>query len=333
MISPDTVSVTEDGVRLQRWFGRHYPNLNVPEFRKLCRTGQIRINAGRCRGNEILHSGDVIRIPPLALNKQKSQDNKIKSGAGDNFSLTDLEMLRTCIIHNDQDIVVFNKPAGLAVQGGTGIKKSVDKMAAALFPYDNMLLVHRLDRETSGVLIVAKNHNAAQKLSEEFQSKSATKEYLALLDGSVSPDSGIIDTFMIRGDVLTAEEASVYPDISDMRPRRAITKYKVLGQFDNVLTWIKFFPQTGRTHQLRLHAAKYLGTPIIGDDLYGKKSAGDAEKKDYDNGLGILLASKRLFLFAARISFHHPRTGEIITISAEMPDFMKSVVKLLDFQE
>ncbi len=325
MIVPIQVSPTEDGVRINRWFGRHYPNLKLPEFRRLCRTGQIRINAGRCRGNEILRAGDVIRIPPLAAASARynNSENKSNTGSGDKFSLADLEMLRRCIIHNDEDIVVFNKPAGLAVQGGTGIKKSVDKIAAALFPYDTVLLVHRIDRETSGILVVAKNQNAAQKLSDEFQTKSASKEYLALLMGSVTPKSGTIDTFMVKGQVLTNEEASVYEKVSDSKPRRAITKYKVLGELDNILTWVQFLPETGRTHQLRLHAAQYLNAPIVGDDLYGgvRPLSGD--------NIDVLLSSKHLFLFARRISFKHPRTGKIITIVADLPDFMKPVVKLL----
>ena len=159
MINPEQVSPTEDGVRLGRWFGRHYPGLTFPEFRRLCRTGQIRVNSGRCKGIEVLRAGDIIRIPPDAASKKKAGSETSKPESGDKFSMADLEMLRRCIIHNDEDIVVFNKPAGLAVQGGTGIKKSVDKIAAALFPYDTVLLVHRLDRETSGVLDVYKRQH------------------------------------------------------------------------------------------------------------------------------------------------------------------------------
>lgn len=183
MASIANVSKTEDGTRLMRWFLRHYPSMPQREFYKLCRGGQIRVNSSRVRGNEVLRAGDAVRIPPTLSNYEKPMQ---KTEGGDNFSLDDLEMLRRCIIHSDDDIVVFDKPAGLAVQGGTGIRKSVDKMAAALFPYDRIALVHRLDRETSGILVVAKSQRAAQSLAAQFQGKTAHKEYLALLRGSES---------------------------------------------------------------------------------------------------------------------------------------------------
>ena len=178
------VSNVEDGTRLLRWFLRHFPSMPQREFYKLCRGGQIRVNSKRVRGQEILRADDMIRIPPTIAAYSVVRK---KTESGEHFSMTDLENLRKCIVHNDEDIVVFNKPAGLAVQGGTGIRKSVDKMAAALFPYDKISLVHRLDKETSGLLVVAKNQHAAQFLADAFQNKTAHKEYLALLNGDVSP--------------------------------------------------------------------------------------------------------------------------------------------------
>ena len=169
------VSKVEDGTRLLRWFLRHFPSMPHREFYKLCRGGQIRVNSKRVRGQELLCAGDVVRVPPTVMGYTKAPQKKTESG--DVFSLADLEQLRKCIMHNDEDVVVFNKPAGLAVQGGTGIRKSIDKMAAVLFPYDKISLVHRLDKETSGVLVVAKNQRAAQSLSAQFQTKTAHKEY------------------------------------------------------------------------------------------------------------------------------------------------------------
>ena len=174
------ISEVEAGTRLLRWFLRHYPAMPQREFYKLCRGGQIRVNSSRCKGMEILSAGDVIRIPPTLRSFQTV--SKVETGV--KFSLSDLESLRKCILYNDADIVVFNKPAGLAVQGGTGIKKSIDKMVTALFPYDKPSLVHRLDKETSGLLVVAKNQRAAQDLSKQFQNKTAHKDYLALLQGT-----------------------------------------------------------------------------------------------------------------------------------------------------
>ena len=313
-----TISEAESGTRLLRWFLRHYPAMLQRDFYKLCRGGQIRINSSRCKGMEILNTGDIVRIPPTL----QSYKNVKKIENGENFSASDLENLRNCIIHNDSDIVVFNKPAGLAVQGGTGIKKSVDKMAAALFPYDKISLVHRIDRETSGLLVVAKNQKAAQDLSSQFQNKTAHKEYLALLQGNIPQKSGVIENYVAKGQVF--EDMMSVPKGTSVQ--RAITEYKVLGEAAGVLTWVLFSPKTGRTHQLRLHSAFSLHAPIIGDDLYGTRT------DNLDDVLKSFLTTNKLFLFAYRITFRHPRTGKMITLNATVPEFMQSVIKFLEFK-
>ena len=313
-----TVSQVEDGTRLLRWFLRHYPGMLQRDFYKLCRGGQIRVNSSRCKGNEILTAGDMIRVPPTLQSYQKVK----KTETGEKYSLSDLEKLRKCIIYNDTDIVVFNKPAGLAVQGGTGIKKSIDKMAAALFPYDKISLVHRLDKETSGLLVVAKNQKAAQDLSNQFQNKTAHKEYLALLQGTVAEKTGVIDNFVAKGKVF--EDSSSVP--KGTQSQRAITEYKVLGEASGLLTWVSFSPKTGRTHQLRLHSAYSLKAPIVGDDLYGRV------RGQFDGALESLFTTQKLFLFAHKITFKHPGNGKTITLQAELPDFMQSVVRFLEFQ-
>lgn len=314
------VSKVEDGTRLLRWFLRRYPGMPQREFYKLCRGGQIRVNSSRVRGQEILKAGDAVRVPPtLASYAQKSK----KQESGELFSLSDLEALRKCIIHNDDDIVVFNKPAGLAVQGGTGIRKSIDKMAAALFPYDKISLVHRLDKETSGVLVVAKNQRAAQVLADEFQTKKASKEYLALLNGTVKPLRGVIDNYMIKGQVFDSPDR--VNNGTGQRPQRAITEYEVLTQAGGHLSWVLFSPKTGRTHQLRLHSALSLHAPIVGDDLYGTD-------KKLDSMLKSVISTNNLFLFAYKITLRHPRTGKIMTFKAELPNFMKAVLDFLEFK-
>ncbi|MBO5705240.1 MAG: RluA family pseudouridine synthase [Alphaproteobacteria bacterium] len=314
------VSKVEEGVRLLRWFLRHFPSMPQREFYKLCRGGQIRVNSKRVRGNEVLSVGDAVRVPPTVLSYAQAREKKTESG--DRFSLADLESLRKCIIHNDADIVVFNKPAGLAVQGGTGIRKSVDKMAAALFPYDKISLVHRLDKETSGVLVVAKNQRSAQVLADAFQNKKAHKEYLALLNGDVSPRKGCIDNYMVKGQVF--DEPVRLNNGTGQRPQRAITDYEVLSSASSCLSWVRFSPKTGRTHQLRLHSAMSLGAPIVGDDLYGRK-------QKLDTVLQSVLNTNNLFLFAYKITFQHPSTGKMMTLRAEVPEFMVPVMKFLEF--
>ena len=298
------VSMIEEGTRLLRWFLRRYPSMPQREFYKLCRGGQIRVNSSRAHGQEILREGDIIRVPPTIESYAKTKIKKTESGEA--FSLTDLEKLRQCIIHNDEDIVVFNKPAGLAVQGGTGIRKSVDKMAAALFPYDKISLVHRLDKETSGILVVAKNHKAAQFLAGAFQSKSAHKEYLALLNGNVKPKRGIIDNYIVKGQV--SDTARRINDGTGQKPQRAITEYQVLTQAGE-----------------HIHSALSLRAPIVGDTLYG------TEKK-LDDTLRSLLSTNNLFLLAYKIIFQHPTTGKIITLKADVPDFMKPVISFLELK-
>lgn len=315
------VSKVEDGTRLLRWFLRHFPGMPQREFYKLCRGGQIRVNSKRVRGTEILCMGDAVRIPPTVASYANVQIKKTESG--ENFSLADLESLRKCIIHNDADVVVFNKPAGLAVQGGTGIRKSVDKMAAALFPYDKISLVHRLDRETSGILVVAKNQRAAQNLSNQFQNKTAHKEYLALLCGDVSPKHGVIDNFMLKGQVF--DSPSRLNNGAGQRPQRAITEYNVLSSAMGCVSWVQFSPKTGRTHQLRLHSALSLGAPIVGDGLYGGQ-------QKLDGALRSMLETNNLFLFAHKLTFQHPTTGRMMTLRATVPDFMLPVMKFLEFK-
>lgn len=317
MVDVNIVSAVEDGTRLLRWFLRHFPSMPQREFYRLCRGGQIRLNSRRCRGTEILHSGDAIRIPPTVAGYAVAPE---KEESGERFSLSDLENLRRTIIHSDDDIVVFNKPAGLAVQGGTGIKKSIDKMAAALFPYAKVSLVHRLDMETSGLLVVAKNQRAAQVLSAQFQNKSAHKEYLALLNGDVTESSGVIDNYLLKGRVFDSPNRE---NGTGARPHHAITEYRVLTRASGMLSWVLFLPKTGRTHQLRMHSAFSLNAPIVGDDLYG---AG----RKMDAGLQSVLATKNLFLLAYKLTLRHPSTGKILTFRADIPDFMKPVVSLLE---
>ena len=314
-----TVSAVEDGTRLLRWFGRNFPSMPHREFYRLCRGGQLRVNSARCKGTEVLHAGDVIRIPPTI---RKFAEVPKKTESGEQFSLSDLEKLRHAIIYNDDDIVVFNKPAGLAVQGGSGIRKSIDKMAAALFPYYKISLVHRLDRETSGLLVVAKNQRAAQELAKQFQNKTAHKEYVALLNGIVSEKRGTLVNYIAKGAVY--EDASNIPD--DVRAQRAITDYRVLGTVNDLLSWVWFSPKTGRTHQLRLHSAYSLGAPIVGDNLYG------ITRNKKSKSLDSIVTSKNLFLFAYKITLVHPTTHKNITLRAPMPGFIQSVLKFFEFK-
>ena len=255
--------------------------------------------------------------------RKKLAENAKKTESGNRFSLTDLEQLRKCIIHDDDDIVVFDKPAGLSVQGGTGIRKSIDKMAAALFPYAKVSLVHRLDKETSGVLVVAKSQRAAQSLSAQFQSKVAHKEYLALLNGEIKQSRGVIDNYISKGQVFDSLVRTNKGSIG--RPQHAITEYEVLSVASGCVSWVLFKPKTGRTHQLRIHSALCLKAPIVGDNIY-------ARGKKMDGAINAMLATNNLHLLAYRLTFKHPATNHTVTFNAKIPDFMQPVMKLLELQ-
>jgi len=297
MPMPKTVSSLEDGIRLRRFLMRHYPSIGMLEIRKLCRTGEIRVNSKRCREADVLHNGDIVRIPPVVAHAMRQMPRPRALA----FTLGELERLRQTIIHNDDDIVAFNKPAGLASQGGGGIKKSLDKMAAALFPNDNILLVHRLDMDTSGVIVVAKNQMAAQKLASAFQTKEVSKMYMAVLAGDISPRNGEID----------------FP----INEKYAVTRYEMVAHIPGHLTLVRYAPLTGRKHQLRIHSAIGMNAPIIGDSVYGSR---ELDKQAMD-----LIDIKHMYLFAEKITFRHPKTGKILTIKPEAPTWFKNAEKII----
>jgi 23S rRNA-/tRNA-specific pseudouridylate synthase len=186
---------------------------------------------------------------------------------------------------------------------------------------------------------MAKNQRAAKALAAEFQSRAAGKVYLALLAGNIPEKRGIIDNYMIKGRIFDAEEAEAFCKETVLcqgsgrqaraKPQRAVTKFEVLNELPGVATWVRFSPMTGRTHQLRLHSAYSLQAPIVGDELYGKE---EGRSRIADGSLQSLIDGNNLFLFAYQLTFRHPGTGKIMTLRAELPDFMRGIVKFLEFE-
>lgn len=312
------VEQDETGMRLDRWFKVHYPGLGFGKLQKLLRSGQIRIDGGRVKHDARVQPGQVIRIPPLG-----SDEKDAGPSAGDTSyrsSGADSEFLSKILLYEDAKVFVFNKPAGLAVQGGSGLSRHVDMMLEAWRSRkgEKPRLVHRLDRDTSGVLVVARTRGAAQALTAAFRQRDTKKTYWALVKGVPPKREGRISTWLVKEQLPDGDRMRVCkhgePD-SD----HAISHYRVIEQAGQNLSWLEMEPYTGRTHQLRVHAA-HIGCPIIGDPKYFEAD----HNWDFPGGM-----QKRLHLHARRISIPHPDGRGTIVVTAPLPPHMVQSWNLL----
>lgn len=316
------VSTDDDDIRLDRWFKRHYPDLSLGKLQKLIRTGQIRIDGKRAKANTRLATGQVVRIPPLGEPQVKPEtDKKNKSARQKKFSPEELAEIQGWVIHKDDDVLVLNKPPGLPTQGGTGISRHLDGLLDALkFDYtERPKLVHRLDKDTSGVLLLARKTAVAAKLTQAFRSKTARKLYWAVVIGNPKPSEGKISLPLAK---LPGKQGERMIAVDDHHPdgKRAVTYYSVVERASRQAAWLAMEPRTGRTHQLRVHAIEGPGTAIVGDGKYGGKEA-------YLEAGGV---SKKLHLHARALQVPHPRGGTL-TIEAEMPSHMQATFEFLGF--
>lgn len=320
-IQNKTVDADEAGMRLDRWFKLHFPGLGFGHLQKLLRSGQIRVNGGRAKSDTRLATGQSVRLPPqlqelgrAAINKPLTR-NTIRDRS-------DEDVLRAMLLHEDEKVFVFNKPAGLAVQGGSGVNRHVDRMLEAMRNRkgEKPRLVHRLDRETSGVLVVAKTRGAAADLTAAFRKRTTEKTYWAICRGVPRKKEAQISTYLLRERTDEGDKMRVVrhgePDAD-----HALTRYRVVENSGSGLSWIEFSPVTGRTHQLRVHAA-HIGHPIIGDPKY-------FEVENWQLPGGI---QNRLHLHARRIKIPHP-AGGILNVSAPLPPHMVQTFNLLGLDE
>jgi 23S rRNA pseudouridine955/2504/2580 synthase len=310
VVSPD-----ENGMRLDRWFKLNLPQVTFAYLNKLTRTGQVRVEGRRVKTSTRLVSQQEIRVPPLAYDTRPADRPK---GEAKPLSAADRKFLESLVIFEDRDLYIMNKPFGLAVQGGSKTIRHLDGLLMGLVNEkgERPLLVHRLDRDTSGVIVVAKRRSVASALGKLFATRGVKKVYWAIVKGLPSPSQGKIDVDLIKapgphGDVIRPGEKG------EDNVRRAVTFYTTLDHAPPVAAWVSLKPVTGRQHQLRAHMA-YIGSPILGDDKYGGKE-----------GLPDGIAP-RLHLHARRISFPHPREGEV-DVTAELPPHMLETMKLLGF--
>lgn len=314
------VEAGETGMRLDRWFKTHFPGLSFVQLQKLLRSGQVRIDGGRAKADTRVEPGQMIRIPPLGVDK-KGGDGPLTARTIRNQD--DGDVLAQMLLYEDPKVFVFNKPAGLAVQGGSGVSRHVDDMLEAWRNQkgEKPRLVHRLDRDTSGVLVVARTRLAAMKLAEAFRGRDAKKTYWALVKGVPKKREDKISTWLIKEATPDGDRVRVAQH-GERGADHAVSYYRVLEQAAQSLAWLEMEPHTGRTHQLRVHAA-HIGCPIIGDPKYFEADT----NWDFPGGM-----QNRLHLHARRIRIPHPDKG-VIDVTAPLPPHMRQSWNLLGFDD
>ncbi len=316
MKAVETVAVeVDDGVtRIDRWFRRRYPHLSQGQIEKLIRTGQVRVDGARVKASDRVSPGQVVRVPPLP-----EAAPRLPVG----ISGKDVDFVRALVIHKDDDVIVLNKPAGLAVQGGTNTLRHLDGLLDGLkFESEKKpKLVHRLDRDTSGCLVLARHARAAAFLGEAFRDRDTDKIYWAIVLGAPRPRIGELRSWMRKAPgVHDADREMMQACLqADEGAVHAITQYAVLDEAGQQAAWVALRPVTGRTHQLRFHMAE-LGYAIAGDPKYKCE-------RPTPNGL-----EQSLLLHARALRLPHPSGGEL-KIIAPMPEHMKRAFDLLGFEE
>ena len=333
--SVEMVSVGEDeaGMRLDRWFRRRYPALPQAHLNKIVRKGEIRVEGKRVEISTRLETGQSVRVPPLDLPPQKAA-----AAAAPNEA--DAAYLRDITLFEDRDVLVLNKPWGLASQGGSGTTRHVDGLLASLADAKGVrpVLVHRLDRDTSGVLLCAKSRKMAADLGALFRARETKKVYWALVEGCPKPENGRISLFLAKGADMDARGAKTVDHAEKERMRivrhgdpdaqHSITLYATVDLVRPRLAWLSMRPITGRTHQLRAHC-EAIGHPIVGDPKYNRKPANDPARNDPLRAVPPGLEPK-LHLMARRLVLPHPRGGTI-DVTAPLPPHMKTAFDMFGF--
>lgn len=307
-----TVSAEDGALRLDRWFRRHYPALAHGRLEKLLRTGQVRVDGRRAKAGDRVAPGQAVRVPPLAAEPAEPRATRLVSRA-------DAALLRDAVLHRDEQVMVLNKPPGLAVQGGTKSERHLDGMLDALRfeAAERPRLVHRLDKDTSGVLVLARSAAAAAFLTRAFRDRATRKIYWALATGRPNPARGRIGLALAKKDGRGGERVRADPDDG----KHAVTYYRVIDSVGERASWLALLPVTGRTHQLRAHCAA-IGAPIMGDDKYGGAAA----------HLAGAPHPRRLHLHARQIAIPHP-AGGMLRVTAPLPAHMRQSWKFFGFAD
>jgi 23S rRNA pseudouridine955/2504/2580 synthase len=336
MIGVQTLTVTEDEgeQRLDRWMKRRFPHITQGAVEKMCRTGQLRVDSGRVKASDRVAPGMTIRIPPMP------DEHSVAPARPDGISAQDEKMILSCVLWKDEHMIVLNKPPGLASQGGSGQgDRHVDGLTEALkFGYkERPKMVHRLDKDTSGILLLARTDRVARALSESLRHREARKIYWAVVAGVPNPKKGSIKFYLEKapghGRGGEGEKmVCIHPAKAKDHPeaKRSQTDFFTLWFLGSRLSWMALEPVTGRTHQLRAHMAE-IGHPIIGDGKYG-----GSDSFNPGDGWGAAVGgdvSKKMHLHARSLSIEHPITKQQMTFTAPLPDHMAKTWRALDWKE
>jgi 23S rRNA pseudouridine955/2504/2580 synthase len=310
------VTADENNMRVDRFLEARFPGLSFSHIQRIVRKGELRVNGKRADSKDRLEEGQSVRIPPLKLDAPKAAPGSLSEAAQKT-----LQALKDMILYEDADVMVLNKPAGLAVQGGSGITRNVDDMLEVMRDAKGQKprLVHRLDRETSGCLLIAKTRFAATALTGSFRHRSARKIYWALVAGVPKPKQGRISTYLAKEES-EDDTIMVIAKHGDEGASHAVTYYAVVETSATKLAWVSLKPVTGRTHQLRAHMA-HIDHAIVGDPKYFNR-----ENWQLPGGL-----QNRLHLLARRIVIPHPRGG-VIDATAPLPPHMLQSWNLLGLE-
>ncbi|WP_210529070.1 RluA family pseudouridine synthase [Rubellimicrobium arenae] len=324
-----TVGSGEGDQRLDRWLRKRFPHLTQGAIEKMCRKGELRLDGGRVTSASRVAEGQTVRVPPLP-------DMAQPAPAPSRIGRSDEAMIQAAVLWKDEHIIALNKPPGLPSQGGSGQgDRHVDGLAPALaFGYkDPPKLVHRLDKDTSGILLLARTDRVARGLSEALRHRNVRKIYWAAVAGVPTPRAGTIKFGLVkeggRGD---EKMRAIHPREVESTPgaKRAMTEFMTVENAGGRLSWVAMQPVTGRTHQLRAHMAE-IGHPILGDGKYGgsaQENLGDG----WGAGVGGDL-SRKLHLHARTLIIEHPITKAMLTLTAPLPEHMKSTWRYLGWDE
>lgn len=311
-----TLGPKDAGQRLDKWFKDNYPGLSFGRLQKILRKGEVRLDGKRVKdAKTMLEAGQTLRLPPLDAERSPTKPKAQPSRVSDK----DAADIQARVLHKDDHVLILNKPAGLAVQGGTGQTRHVDALLDALkFGFaERPRLVHRLDKDTSGLLVLARTQRAAQALTTAFRTKAVRKAYWAMVVGVPEKEEGRIDLALAKRPGKAGERV----EVDEFDGKRAVTEFKTIESAGGKAAWLELEPVTGRTHQLRVHMAA-IGTPILGDGKYGGQEA-------FLSGAEL---PKKLHLHARAIRFSHP-AGGTFEITAPLPEHMRTTWAYFGFSE